>query len=139
MPSIQKTIGPKFVSEVEASDCMGLPFSWGPDSIDWVDGALTDEQVKALTALVDAHDPAKLLPATISAAAVIDLFSPAEQAAILTSADIGVKLWLTKAMAATEINLGATKFSDALDYLISKSILTDKRKTQIISNTPPAP
>jgi hypothetical protein len=62
MGQIAKTIGATFGPEVLASSLAGLPFSWGPSSVDWPDGALSDVQVAALTTLVNAHDPTKKSP-----------------------------------------------------------------------------
>lgn len=62
MGQIVKQIGPKFGAEVASSSCSGWPFTWGPASVDWTDGALTHAQVMVLQALVAAHDPTKKPP-----------------------------------------------------------------------------
>jgi hypothetical protein len=59
---IETPIGPTFPGEVQASACLGWPFSWHDNGVDWADGDLDEGQVAELTALVEAHDPAAEIP-----------------------------------------------------------------------------
>jgi hypothetical protein len=55
-------IGPHFPEELQAAGLTGLPFAWGADgSITW-GPTMTPEQIAAVQAVVDAHNPAT--PAT---------------------------------------------------------------------------
>ena len=138
MASIHTQIGPTFGDEVLASSVAGLPFSWGPTSIDWADGALTAPQITALQSLVDAHDHTKSAPATVSFMEFMDLFTPTEQAAIANSTDVNVKLWTMRAMGTGDIDLGNPLTKGGLDYLVTLGTINAGREASILSNTPPA-
>jgi hypothetical protein len=128
-------LGPTFGNEVIAAGLGGLPFSWGSDGV-FGESNLTQAQQASLNAVIAAHDHTKQLPAVITFQDLMALFTTAEQTAILDSSDLGVRLWLLKGSSAPEIDLGNPEVSQSLDYLISKSLLTADRKTQILSNTP---
>jgi hypothetical protein len=129
------TFGPTFVSELVAAGVAGLPFSWEADGT-IIDQGLTPEQLAAVEAVVAAHDPKKQLPAVITFEQFMGLFTVPEQTVILDSSDLGVRLWLLKGTAASQIDLGNPEVAQSLDYLISKGLLTTARKTMILANTP---
>jgi hypothetical protein len=101
MATISKAIGPTFLGDVAASSLAGAPFSWGPYSVDWPDGALTATQISALTTLVNAHDPNKKLPRLASGKqiceAIADLgFSSAWKTAIGGAKHGDIAYWYSK-------------------------------------------
>jgi hypothetical protein len=55
-------IGPSFGNEVIAAGLGGLPFSWGADGTFQFDERMTAEQIAAVQAVYDAHDPNKATP-----------------------------------------------------------------------------
>lgn len=56
---IKKAIGPTFHGELLAAGLIGLPFGWSGDGGLTFDDAMTQEQVDAVLAVYEAHDPSK--------------------------------------------------------------------------------
>jgi hypothetical protein len=56
-----KPIGPSFYSELEAAGLVGLPFSWGADGDIQFDARMTAEQIDAVLAVYEAHDPNRVI------------------------------------------------------------------------------
>lgn len=52
-----KKIGEHFGQEVEAAGLAGLPFSWGDDGQFEFGPSMKEEEIVAVQALYDAHDP----------------------------------------------------------------------------------
>ena len=66
----------------------------------------------------------------------IALFTQAEQAAIVASTDVQVRLFLLMAAAASEVILSDPKTEAGVNYLVSLGLLTSQRAAQILSGTP---
>lgn len=66
------------------------------------------------------------------------LFTGAEQAAIVDSADTNVRLFLAQSTGAQFIDLGDARLSAGLSYLVSLGILSAGRPGQILNNMAPA-
>ena len=52
-----KAIGKTFSDEIHAAGLSGLPFSWGDDGVIQFGAAMTQQQIAAVQAVYDAHDP----------------------------------------------------------------------------------
>jgi len=65
------------------------------------------------------------------------LFTAAEQAALVNSADTQVKLFLLQASGAGEISLADARTIAALDALTAKGLLAAGRAASILARTPP--
>lgn len=59
-------IGPNFAAEIKAAELLGLPFAWSAEGVTYGD-ELTPEQRAAIEAVVVAHDPTIVGPATLIA------------------------------------------------------------------------
>lgn len=57
--SDNKFIGPSFYDELVAAGLSGLPFSWGDDGSFVFSDEMTQEQVAAVQAVYEHHDPTK--------------------------------------------------------------------------------
>jgi len=66
------------------------------------------------------------------------LFSPTEQAAVVTSTDVQVKLFVLMASGAGDVNLTDPIVVGGVNYLASKSVITSARATTILSGAPPS-
>ncbi|WP_301542461.1 tail fiber assembly protein [Cupriavidus basilensis] len=53
----QKQIGPSFVTELNAAGLAGLPFSYSVDGYFTFGDAMTEQEISAVNALYEAHDP----------------------------------------------------------------------------------
>jgi hypothetical protein len=53
-----KTIGKNFFNELKTAGLAGLPFSWQDDGILSFSAAMTHEQIEAVNAVYEAHNPA---------------------------------------------------------------------------------
>ena len=54
-----KPIGPTFSQELGVAGLLGLPFAWGGDGTFTFSEAMTKEQIDAVLAVYEAHDPNK--------------------------------------------------------------------------------
>lgn len=52
-----KRIGTHFAQEVEAAGLAGLPFSWGDDGQIEFGPSMKEEEIAAVQAVYDVHDP----------------------------------------------------------------------------------
>lgn len=68
----------------------------------------------------------------------MDLFTPAEQTAIVGSADTKVKLFLLMAAGATYISLNDPQMIVAFAYLVTLGLLTADREAAILASPVPA-
>jgi hypothetical protein len=66
------------------------------------------------------------------------LFSSAEQAAIVTSTDAQVKLFLLMATGAGALDLGNPEVVSGVDYLASLNLIAAARVATILSGAPPS-
>ena len=55
-----KPIGPKFTEELTLAGLVGLPFSWGSDGNIQFNERITQDQIDAVNAVYEAHDPSAL-------------------------------------------------------------------------------
>ena len=73
------------------------------------------------------------LPVTVTLIQLLSLFTQAEQVAICGSGDGNILLFMFKA-AGAGATLNAASFTTALNYLVSKNIITAARRDQILAN-----
>jgi hypothetical protein len=73
------------------------------------------------------------LPVTVPLGQLLGLFTHAEQVAMCGSGDGNILLFMFLA-AASGATLNAASFTTALNYLVSKSIITPARMQQILAN-----
>lgn len=85
----------------------------------------------------EAADPVPPPPVTVTFREFMALFTPAEQAAIVNSADTQVKIFLLQASAGV-ITLSDPVVKTDLDYLVSLGLITADREAAILSNQSPA-
>lgn len=72
-------------------------------------------------------------PVTVPLSQLLNLFTHAEQVAICGSGDGNILLFLFLA-AASGATLNAASFTTALNYLVTKGIITSPRMQQILAN-----
>lgn len=92
--------------------------------------------------LAAGNAPARANASTIAAAridflAFMALFTPNEQAALVSSTDIQVRLFLLEASGAGEIDLSDTRVETALRYLEGRGLLTPGRAASILASQAP--
>ena len=75
-------------------------------------------------------------PAGLTFLQFIALFTQAEQAAIVASTDVQVRLFLLMGAGANEITLSDPKTESGVNYLVSQGLLTSQRAAKILANTP---
>lgn len=116
-----------------AADYAGAPMAW-------IDGTVVLGPGDPIPAGAVATRPVGgvYAPPFISSLQYIDLFTQAEQDAILLSNDGTIRSLATKASAAQRVFLTDAHIIAGLDYLTTAGILAPGRKAQILSNTPPA-
>jgi hypothetical protein len=66
------------------------------------------------------------------------LFTASEQAAIVNSADLQIKLFTLMAAGAGSIQLNNAEVTTGVNYLVTAGILTSDREKAVLSNTPPS-
>ena len=77
-------------------------------------------------------------PTQVSFLQFVDLFTPAEQQAIVTSTDTQVKLFVMRATGAVNLDLSNPEVVGGVRYLASLGIITADRETSILAGVPPA-
>jgi hypothetical protein len=79
--------------------------------------------------------PAPQLPNTITKLAMIDRFTEAEYEGVLTAAktDVQVQSWLDRFNVSNQINLEDSRTVSGLEMMVTKSLLTEERKTEILT------
>ena len=94
----------------------------------------TPEQVEAAQAVIDAADLSILdEPETYTPYEFLQRFTLEEQTAIEASTDIGVKLFLRKLSSVSVVIPDFQDTIDGMNYLVSKGLITEARKAEILS------
>jgi hypothetical protein len=133
-----KTLGPTFTTELHAAmgNVDGVIWFGTDDSVQGLD-SLTPDRRALFLSVVAAHDPTKQPVVPLNFLQFMALFTQAEQAAIVTSADVQVKLFVLMASGALSIDLTNQQVAGGVNYLASANLITSARASQILAGTAP--
>lgn len=99
-------------------------------------GTLQSQALNAIEGMAPAgYSPPKV---NYSFLEFMGLFTPAEQAAIVESADVQVKLFVMMATGAGQLQLGNPEVAQGVQYLVSLAILTADRAAAILAGQAPS-
>jgi len=115
----------------------GISIGDATDKTTWAFNAqesATAEQIAAAQAVIDNADLSILdEPETYTPYEFLQRFTLEEQTAIEASTDIGVKLFLRKLSSVSVVIPDFQDTIDGMNYLVSKGLITEARKAEILS------
>jgi hypothetical protein len=129
-------IGPTFAAELSTASIPPDGISWDP--ITGVILACPDAWKTQVAAVLAAHDPTKVPPATqVSFLGFLALFTATEQAAIVNSVDPRIKLFCLMAAGAQYVDLTDPRVVAGTKLLESLDLIASGRAAQVLAGQAP--